>query len=212
MRRLLLAVSLGCLLLAVGCGKGSSRSGDPTPTPTPAPTPTPIPTPTPTPTPLPADPDQAADFLLGQMAQSEKIQLVHGALSGYIAAPHGEVGWIPGIPRLGIPDLGFEDGSVGVGVGVGQSTALPSSIASAASWDLNLAYQYGVVIGKEMREHGVNVNLGGNANLTGREPRDGRTFETKGEDPLLAGSISAAHIRGTQDQHVIGGLKHYALA
>jgi beta-glucosidase len=160
---------------------------------------------------LPADPDQAADFLLGQMAQSEKIQLVHGGLTGFNQAPHGEVGWIPGIPRLGIPDLGFEDGSVGVGVGVGQSTALPSSIASAASWDLNLAYQYGVVIGKEMREHGVNVNLGGNANLIGREPRDGRTFETKGEDPLLAGSISAAHTRGIQDQHVIGGLKHFAL-
>ncbi len=65
---------------------------------------------------------------------------MHGALTGYNSAPHGEVGWIPGIPRLGIPDLDFEDGSVGVGVGVGPSTALPSSIASAASWDLSLAY------------------------------------------------------------------------
>ena len=57
----------------------------------------------------------------------------------------------------------------------------------------------------------MNVNLGGNVNLIGREPRDGRTFETKGEDPILAGKITAAHIRAIQDQHVIGGIKHYAL-
>jgi beta-glucosidase len=145
------------------------------------------------------------------MTQDEKVQLVHGALTSYNPGPNGEVGWVPGIPRLSIPDLGFEDGSVGVASGMGQSTALPSSIASAASWDTALAYQYGTVIGKEMRAHGANVNLGGNTNLIGREPRDGRTFETKGEDPLLAGSIAAAHTRGIQDQHIIAGMKHYAL-
>src|ERR1039457_1044129 len=61
-----------------------------------------------------------------------------------------------------------------------------------------------------MRAYGLNVNLGGNTNLIGREPRDGRTFETKGEDPILAGNIAAAHIRGTQDQFVMGGIKHFA--
>src|ERR1019366_8993680 len=49
------------------------------------------------------------------------------------------------------------------------------------------------VIGAELRAYGMNVNLGGNVNLIGREPRDGRTFETKGEDPILAGKITAAH-------------------
>jgi beta-glucosidase len=48
---------------------------------------------------------------------------------------------VPGIPRLNIPDLYLADGSVGVGDGVGQATALPSSIASAASWDENEAYK-----------------------------------------------------------------------
>ena len=57
----------------------------------------------------------------------------------------------------------------------------------------------------------MNVNLGGNVNLIGREPRDGRTFETKGEDPILAGKITAAHINAIQAQHVIGGIKHFAL-
>lgn len=155
-------------------------------------------------------PDQGAGALLQQMTLDEKLQLVHGALMDYNAGPLGSGGWVPGIPRLGIPDQNLADGSVGVGNSVGQVTALPSSIASAASWDLDEAYKYGAVIGKEMRALGQNVNLGGNINLTGREPRDGRTFETKGEDPVLAGRITAAHLRGIQDQHVIAGIKHYA--
>ncbi|HEV8040806.1 MAG TPA: glycoside hydrolase family 3 C-terminal domain-containing protein [Bryobacteraceae bacterium] len=165
------------------------------------------------PTPAAATSDQRADQLLAQMTLDEKFQLVAGAggpVTNIPTLPRGAGGFIPGVPRLGIPDLYFSDGSVGVANGQAPATALPSSIASAASWDLDLAYQYGTVIGAEMRAYGLNVNLGGNTNLIGREPRDGRTFETKGEDPLLAGSISAAHIRGTQDQHIIGGLKHFA--
>ena len=164
--------------------------------------------------PPPEDPDQRADFLGSQMTQDEKIQLVAGSGipgSSNLNFPRGAVGYIPGIPRLGIPDLYFADGSVGVGNGVGPATALPSSLASAASWDLNEAYKCGSVIGSEMRAYGVNVNLGGNINLIGREPRDGRTFETKGEDPILAGKVTAAHIRGVQDHHILGGIKHFAL-
>jgi beta-glucosidase len=157
--------------------------------------------------------DQRADVLLRQMTQDERLQLVHGggAVTSNTVIPRGAAGWVPGIPRLGIPDLYLADGSVGVGNGVGPATALPSSIASAASWDLLEAYDYGKVIGAESRAYGINVNLGGNVNLIGREPRDGRTFETKGEDPILAGRITAAHIRAIQDEHVLGGIKHFAL-
>jgi beta-glucosidase len=148
------------------------------------------------------------------MTQDEKVQLIYGAggpVTAQIPLPRGGAGYVPGIPRLGIPDLYLADGSVGVGNAVGPATALPSSIASAASWDVNEAYKYGTVIGSELRAYGMNVNLGGNINLIGREPRDGRTFETKGEDPILAGKITAAHINAIQAQHVIGGIKHYAL-
>ena len=161
-----------------------------------------------------ATPDQRADYLVGQMTLDEKIQLVHGgAARDWLQStlPQGGGGWIAGIPRLNIPDLFFADGSVGVGNSVGQATALPSSIASAASWDLNEAYKYGQVIGVELRAYGINVNLGGNVNLTGREPRDGRTFETKGEDPVLAGQITAAHLKAIQDQYVMADIKHFAL-
>jgi beta-glucosidase len=157
--------------------------------------------------------DQNVTVLLQQMTQNEKMQLVAGAggpVTNIIPLPRGAGGYIPGIVRLGIPDLYFCDGSVGVANGQAPATALPSSIASAATWDLKLAYEYGQVIGKEMAAYGLNVNLGGNVNLIGREPRDGRTFETKGEDPILAGKITAAHIHAIQDQHVLGGVKHFS--
>jgi len=162
--------------------------------------------------PAPGTPDQLAQQTLAQLTQDEKLQLVYGAggpVTNIIPLPRGAGGYIPGIPRLGIPDLYFNDGSVGVANSQAPATALPSAIASAASWNTNLAYQYGQVIGAEMRAYGLNVNLGGNVNL-GREPRDGRTFETKGEDPILAGKINAAHVRAIQDQQVVGCIKHYA--
>jgi len=162
----------------------------------------------------PPTPDQQADYMISQMTPSQELQLVYGAggpVTNDFALPQGGAGYVPGIASLGIPSLYLADGSVGVGNGVGEATALPSSIASAATWDLNLAYQYGTVIGAELRDYGMNANLGGNINLTGREPRDGRTFETKGEDPILAGQIAAQHISGVQSQHVIGCIKHFAL-
>ncbi|MGE5327133.1 MAG: beta-glucosidase family protein [Deltaproteobacteria bacterium] len=168
-------------------------------------------TPTTPPPPVTASPDVRADYLLRQMTQAEKVQLVHGgATVMYQSLPMGAGGWVPGIPRLGIPDIYYEDGSVGVSGGVGSSTALPSSISSAAAWDLDLAYRYGKVIGQDMRAHAMTVNLGGNINLIGREPRSGRTFETKGEDPILAGKITAAHVKAIQDQYIVGGLKHFS--
>ena len=159
-------------------------------------------------------PDQRADAMLAQMTQAEKLALVQGGVTtnltyGY-TVPRGAGGWIPANTRLGIPALYFADGSTGACLNGLPATALPSSIASAASWDLNEAAKYGTVIGSELADYGINVNLGGNINLIGREPRDGRTFETKGEDPILAGKITAAHITATQAQHVIGGIKHFS--
>jgi len=163
--------------------------------------------------PAPATPDQLAAQMLAQMTQTQKLQLVTGALgpvTNIFNPPNGAGGYIPGIPELGIPALYFVDGSLGVADYKAPSTVLPSSIASAATWDLGLAYEFGTVIGAEVNAWGMNVNLGGNTNMIGREPRDGRTFETKGEDPILAGKIAAQHVKAVQDQHVIGCVKHYA--
>jgi len=196
MKRRLLVLTLGVVLVFAGCGGGGGSGSISNPPPPPPPT----------------DPDQRADLLLAQMTLDEKIQLVHGNLTlEDLVGPRGAGLWVLGIPRLGIPDLLLADGPTGAGDGLGQATALPSSIASAASWDSDEAYKYGQVIGKEMSAFGMNVSLGGNVNLIGREPRDGRTFETKGEDPFLAGEITAAQLRAIQDQYVMAGVKHFAL-
>ena len=201
--------SLALLLifpLAMGmtaCGGSGSSS-----------TPAPMPTPTPTPIPTSGTSDERADAALAMMTQEEKLELVQGGVTtnltyGY-TVPLGAAGWEPAIQSPAIPELYLADGSVGVGNGVGPATALPSSIASAASWDLAEAAKYGTIIGSELSDYGINVNLGGNVNLIGREPRDGRTFETKGEDPILAGKITAAHLKAIQAEHVIAGIKHFA--
>jgi beta-glucosidase len=164
--------------------------------------------------PPPVTADTRADAMLANMSQADKLAMVEGGVTtnltyGY-TVPRGAAGWVPGNAALGIPELYLADGSVGVGNSVGQATALPSSIASAASWDTNEATKYGNIIGTELADYGINVNLGGNINLIGREPRDGRTFETKGEDPILAGKITAAHLNAIQAQHVIADIKHFA--
>src|SRR5205823_6498274 len=68
---------------------------------------------------------------------------------------NGGAGFIPGIPRLGIPDLNMADSAVGVARGGSRSrysTGLPSTPAEAASWDPKVAYDYGALIGRELRD------------------------------------------------------------
>ena len=91
-----------------------------------------------------------------------------------------------------------------------ESTAFPSGLAQAATWDPNLSQDVGVVIGRETRQQGFNVHLGTGVNLA-REPRGGRTFEWMGEDPLLAGKMAAAKLRGIQSQGVISTSHIFAM-
>ena len=166
-------------------------------------------------------PDQRADLLIGQMTLDEKIQLLHGSQGGRGApapAPtasrsNGGAGWVPGIPRLGIPDVNMADSAVGVTRGAAESrysTLLPSSLGAAASWNPDLALLYGQVIGRELRDQGYNMSIGGGVDIT-REPRNGRNFEYAGEDPILDGTTVGTLMKGVQSQQIMGDLKHYAL-
>ena len=159
-------------------------------------------------------PDRRADMVLEQMTLDEKLSLVHGAGSFQAAGAvsNGGAGVIAGIPRLGLPPIQLADSAVGVRAAAERgryATLLPSAIAEAATWDLKLAYEYGAVIGRELRDQQYNSTLGGGVYLM-REPRNGRNFEYQGEDPILAGKMVAQLIKGLQDQKVIGDIKHYA--
>jgi len=165
-------------------------------------------------------PDERADLVLKQMTADEKVALLHGVgmptdepVTPENAASNRGVGYAVGVPRLGIPGIDMSDAAYGVrssGVNGRYSTALPANVAAAASWDTDAAYKYGALIGRELRAQGFNMSLGGGVNIT-RDPRNGRTFEYLGEDPILAGTLVARLIEGTQSTHVIGDIKHYAL-
>ena len=165
-------------------------------------------------------PDQRASMVVKEMTLDEKISLMHGTgmpglspMSPLSVHSNGGAGYTVGIDRLGIPGIQMSDAAYGVrmsGENGRYSTALPADLASAASWDLDAAYEYGALIGRELRAQGYNMTLGGGVNIT-REPRNGRTFEYLGEDPILAGKMVASVMKGMQAQHVIGDIKHYAL-
>src|SRR6516164_791545 len=167
-------------------------------------------------------PDQRADMVIKEMTLDEKIGLLHGLGWQVIFAPIesgpgtraiSTLGFIPGVPRLGIPDLQMTDSVVGVsGAGVHgrYATALPSGEAMAAAWDPALSYEIGTLLGHEMRAMGFNMSLGSGINMI-REPRNGRTFEYKGEDPLLAGTLAGQELKAEKALHLITDVKHYAV-
>jgi beta-glucosidase len=164
-------------------------------------------------------PDERADLVIHEMTLDEKIQLAHGGnrfdvVNGSrVDRSNGGAGWVPGIPRLGIPDVNMADSAVGVTRGAERSrysTLLPSTLAEASSWDPKLAHLYGTVIGRELRDQGYNMSIGGGVDIT-REPRNGRNFEYQGEDPILAGTMVGQLMKGVQDQQIMGDIKHYAM-
>lgn len=176
--------------------------------------------------PAPAVDMQAADARAGatvaQMTPEEKVVLTHGIMPLPLGGPGSSIpadaipgaGYIPGIARLGVPALKETDASLGVsyvmGIRKDGATALPSGVAQAASWNPDLLYRGGAMIGAEARAKGFNVLLAGGVNLM-RDPRNGRTFEYLAEDPLLSGMLVGAAIRGVQSNNIISTIKHFAL-
>lgn len=175
-----------------------------------------------------AEADQRAKTILAQMTLDQKIQLVHGhgmpnLLNSYMGldgsnmyeAPKGSlpdaVSYIPGIPALGIPDNNIVDSGSGPNVPGQFVTGLPAPIGVAATWDPEMAKRAGERTGLESRTLGFATALGGAGINLARDPRNGRTFEYAGEDPILAGEMAAQRIIGTQSQQVMMSLKHYAM-
>lgn len=152
-------------------------------------------------------PEQRAAQLVAQLTLDEKITQLHGIRD----ADHQR--FVPGVPRLGIPPLRITNGPAGVGPSDDPqqqpATALPAPISLAATFDPALAGAYGDVQGAETRDLAHSLLEAPDINLT-RVPENGRTFETYGEDPYLAGQLSAANIRGVQRHGIIAEVKHFA--
>jgi beta-glucosidase len=142
------------------------------------------------------DKDAAAQ-LVKQMTLDEKID--------YIGGQNGME--IRGISRLGIPVVHMSDGPQGVRGSV-KSTLFPCGMALSATWNRQLAYQYGKALGQDARARGINIMLGPGVNIY-RSPLCGRNFEYYGEDPYLSSETACQYIKGVQSQGVSSTIKHF---
>lgn len=132
------------------------------------------------------------------------------------------------IPRMGIKSIMVADGPHGLRKrdykekkkrkGADKRSVLagkpaicyPTAATTACSWDEDLLYKMGQALGIECQNEGVSVLLGPGVNIK-RSPLCGRNFEYFSEDPLLAGKLAAAFIKGVQSKGIGTSLKHFAV-
>ncbi len=147
--------------------------------------------------------------LISKLTLEEKVKMIH-ASSSFTSG---------GVPRLGIPELVTSDGPHGVRPEHGRDwvldnnsldsgTYLPVGVCLAATWNPQLGYDFGSVLGSEAAFRGKNVILGPGINII-RSPLNGRNFEYESEDPFLVSKMCVGYIKGVQDQGVSACVKHY---
>lgn len=158
-----------------------------------------------------ADIEARVEDALSRMSLGEKIAAIH-AQSTFS---------LPGVKKLGIPELWTSDGPHGVrpevpwndwgnpGWNNDSCVAFPALTCLAATWNRDVAGQYGAAIGEEARFREKDVILGPGVNMY-RSPLCGRNFEYMGEDPYLAGKLAVPYIHGLQSKGVGACVKHYA--
>ena len=154
--------------------------------------------------------EKQIDSLISLMTLEEKTKLLH-ASSSFTSG---------GVERLHIPELTMSDGPHGVRMEHGRdwefddittdsATYLPTGITLASTWNKDLGYRYGKVLGSEANERGKDIILGPGVCII-RSPLNGRNFEYMSEDPYLSGIMAAGYIKGVQSQGIAACVKHYA--
>ena len=158
-----------------------------------------------------ADIEDRVEDALSRMTLDEKIAAIH-AQSTFS---------LPGVKKLGIPELWTSDGPHGVrpevpwndwgnpGWNNDSCVAFPALTCLAATWNKEVAGLYGKALGEEARFREKDVILGPGVNMY-RSPLCGRNFEYMGEDPYLAGKLAVPYIKGLQSNGVAACVKHYA--
>lgn len=152
------------------------------------------------------------DSLIRQMTLEEKVGMLHG--NGMFTSA--------GVERLGIPELHYADGPLGIreelqkdswspaGWTTDSATFFPAGGGLSATWNPDLALKYGQAIGAEARARNKDILLAPAVNII-RTPLGGRDFEYFTEDPYLNIRIVVPYIKGVQQQDVAACIKHFAV-
>ena len=147
------------------------------------------------------------EAFLESLTNDELITLLGGTPNRGIADTRG----IGGLDYLGIPAVMTADGPAGLRIvpdrGV-KTTAWPVATLLACTWDPELIYEVGQAAAEEVRENNIGMWLTPAINIH-RSPLCGRNFEYYSEDPLVAGKLAAAMVRGIQSQTISACVKHF---
>ncbi len=149
-----------------------------------------------------ATPNALAEQVVARMTLDEKAEFVA------LGRGHGLENFTAAVPSLCLPSLTLSDGPDGLAGQVTGVTQLPAAIGVGASFDTNLAYALGRLVGAEARAKGIEVVQGPDLNLA-RAPLSGRVFESYGEDPDLTSAMGVADAEGVQSEHVMALAKHF---
>ena len=131
--------------------------------------------------------------MIRSMSEEEKLLCVHGQLWDPYRA--NQAGFVRGNKRLGIPDVFIADGESGVNISW-ETTAFPSKVSLASTFDRKSAFEYGQAPGREAKAGGIHILLTPRVNIA-RDPislkgtSNGGNYQTYGEDPVLNGELGS---------------------
>lgn len=149
--------------------------------------------------------DPKWEELLDQLTFDEMVTLIGDSFH-----------WTMPVKSIEAPGTRDENGPQGLTVtlfGAGlnvQTTALTSEDVLAATFNTDLVYKMGNIVGNDCLAANVPVLYGPGAN-THRSPYGGRNFEYYSEDGVLASEIGEAEVRGIEEKGVHVVIKHFAL-
>ena len=149
------------------------------------------------------------DEFMEQLTDRELAELLGGQPNTGVANTYG----MGNIPRLGVPNVMTADGPAGLRIEPRcqvYTTALPCASMLACTWNTDLVEELGAMGAEEVKENNIGIWLTPAMNIH-RSPLCGRNFEYYSEDPLVAGKMGAAMVRGIQSQHIAASVKHFAV-